>query len=175
MVPMSSIRFVWLSVVAAALLLATAPARAGAIEANACTALPPGGVMVDSRDAVPLSFRAELEAKFEGWNRFEASQGMAPDVGVYWLAASGSPTTAPSGPRRFMFGGHVKNRWFLWYEYRDDSRTFHMVVADVDPKDGARLIAHAIASNQSDLCATTRNLMADPNTPGPGADNNPFW
>lgn len=164
----------WLTGVATALAL-TAPAHAGAIEATACTALPKGGAMVDTLADIPLSFRAELETKFDAWNKFQTSQGMTPDGPVYWVAGNGAPRDTPSGPRRLMFGGHVKNRWFLWYEYRDDTRTFHLVVADVDPKSGAHLIAHTVSSDQGALCAPTRALMADPNAPGPGVDNNPYW
>lgn len=157
----------------AAALFFGAGAFAGAPEIASCTALPPGGVLAETRDDIPKTLLAELEARFAAWNRYQVSHGK-PAEPSSWMIAN-APANPPSGPRRFVYGGHYQNRWFVWYEHRGDGDSiYHAAVADVS-KDGAQLVFHMFSASEADLCQPTRQLMADPQAAGPGVAGTMFW
>jgi hypothetical protein len=59
--------------------------------------------------------------------------------------------------RRFMRGGHVGNRWFVWYEHGGIVSNRNIVLYDFSNRSTPRLLAKLVVFH--DLCAQTDQLL----------------
>jgi len=109
---------------------------------------------VNSLKRLPSPLRKYIKAKI----------GPMADRGQFFNA--GDVVQRPAPFNRFIRGGTIGERWFLWYEHGGFAYWKDIVLFGSDPSGTPHVIAEAHASG-GDLCAQTDGLLDNPSKTPP--------
>lgn len=127
-----------------------------------------------SFEQLPRAAQLVLIQKFESWDQKTKVKSTKMAVrGGEWTSSqssSGSPT------RRFLSGGHRKQRWYIFYEHGGfGGRSYHVAIVDVrNENNDASIISHIVIPSM-DACDFVQLFIDNPDSIGPGLDDGQYW
>jgi len=155
-----------------ALLAILATGRPAAAEPSPNISCPFAGDAAEfaSLAAMPPAIVAELAHRMSLAAGAEIASFIAPRDAAWQVT---DVVDEPLPGRRFIRGGRVANRWYVWYESGGIAHLYHAAIFDLPPSAPTpRLVAH-VQGRLDDLCPETRAFLQSPGTDA-GVDGG-FW
>jgi hypothetical protein len=126
-----------------------------------------------SIDGLDARIVAELKRRFSAPETMRIADMIAPRDAEWQVTDVVTPGQPLLG-RRFIQGGRVGTRWYVWYESGGIAHQYHAALFDLAPAASApRLLAH-ISGSLDQLCPVTRAQMIEHGTEAPPPDRG-FW
>ncbi|HLY58830.1 MAG TPA: hypothetical protein VKS60_24925 [Stellaceae bacterium] len=148
--------------IAAALALVLIASNAAFAEPSpnpACPALDQGGTSFNSVKEIPAPIATELARKMPGaiLNEFIMADRDQP-----WQVTDVVIPGPRLPSRRFIRGGNVGSRWYIWYETGGIAHEFYVAIVELpSTREAAKAVTHFFASPDR-MCSETREHLADP-------------
>jgi hypothetical protein len=163
---------VWrLAPLALAVIGAIATARAAIAEPSpnpSCPFAPEDSQEFAALDRMAPQIVAELARRIPAPENDRTAPIMAARDGAW--QATDSVVPGPLQFRRFIRGGRVGTRWYVWYERGGISHSYNLALFDLPPAaPAAHLVIH-LAVVLDDLCPVTRALLQLRDAEGGGLD-----